>query len=121
VAAVSHLPLVVSAALVEAMTGGDDWPTAAALSAGGWASMTRLAAGSPAMGAGIVATNAAAIAARLRDLRTVLDDWLRLLESDGDDGGPIDVAAIERRLGAARDRAASGAPDDAAAAAGTEP
>ncbi|MDQ3128192.1 MAG: prephenate dehydrogenase/arogenate dehydrogenase family protein, partial [Chloroflexota bacterium] len=45
VAAISHLPLVVSAALVEAMTGRTDWPASSSLAAGGWASMTRLAQG----------------------------------------------------------------------------
>jgi prephenate dehydrogenase len=105
VAAVSHLPLVLSAALVEAIAGGGEWPTAASLAAGGWASMTRLAGGSPSMGAGILATNAPAIAARLRDLQGVLDDWLRLLEAGGDgDGARIDLGALERRLSAARDQ-----------------
>ena len=80
VAAISHLPLVLSAALVEAVAGpiGDprpDWPAAEALAAGGWASMTRLARGDVEMGAGIAATNAAEIAARLRDVRAV-DRWL---------------------------------------------
>ena len=101
VAAVSHLPLVVSAALVEAMAGGPDWPTAASLAAGGWASMTRLAGGSASVGAGIVATNGPAIAARLRELRAVLDDWLRLIEGDAE-GGTVDRAAVERRLAVAR-------------------
>ena len=74
-AAISHLPLVVATALVEAVAGhGDardrpDWPAAAALAAGGWTGMTRLARGDEAMGAGIIATNGPAIAARLRDLR----------------------------------------------------
>ncbi len=100
VAAVSHLPLLVSAALAEALAGGPDWPATASLAAGGWASMTRLAGGSPAMGAGIVATNGPAIGARLRELRAVLDDWLRMIEGDA---GVIDVGAVERRLAAARD------------------
>ena len=50
VAAISHLPLVLSAALVEAVAGGvdrtrADWAAASALAAGGWDSMTRLARG----------------------------------------------------------------------------
>lgn len=101
VAAVSHLPLVVSAALVEAVAGGPDWPTASSLAASGWASMTRLAGGSPSMGAGIVATNGPAIAARLRDLRAVLDDWLQLIEAEGE-GATVDRRGVERRLSAAR-------------------
>ncbi len=104
VAAISHLPLVLSAALVEAVAGteGDlrrDWPAAAALAAGGWDGMTRLARGDVEMGAGIAATNALEIASRLRDLRDVLDGWLADLERQG---GP-DVDALRGRLTSARD------------------
>lgn len=110
VAAISHLPLVVSAALVEAIAGEPDWPNASELAAGGWASMTRLARGDAAMGAGIVATNGAAIGARLRQLQAVLDAWLVLI--DGDDRGAIDARAIEERLEAAR-RTVADEPDGA--------
>lgn len=105
VAAISHLPLVVSVALVEAIAGGagepnrEDWRAAEALAATGWAGMTRLARGEPGMGAGIAATNAAAIAARLRDLRAVLDEWLAELERvDGPEAG----ALLERFVAARR-------------------
>ena len=109
VAGISHLPLILSAALVEAVADGvpgpagsalttDDWPLAATLAAGGWRDMTRLARGDPTMGAAIAATNAPALAARLRDLRTVLDGWLEELERPG---GPRE-SAIRDRLAAAR-------------------
>ena len=130
-AGISHLPLVLAAALVESVADGgarsagsvmtaddrpvaaalaadarplpaalaaDDWPLAAALAAGGWRDMTRLARGDPAMGAAIAATNAQALAARLRDLRTVLDGWLEELDRPD---GPRE-AAIRERLAAAR-------------------
>jgi len=106
VAAISHLPLVVAAALVEAVVGtGDgpdrgDWPVAGSLAASGWQGMTRLARGDVAMGAGIVATNAPAIAARIRDVRDALDTWLHELDRAG---GP-DAAAVAERLAAARRR-----------------
>jgi prephenate dehydrogenase len=106
VAAISHMPLVVSTALVEAVVGrgGDpdrgDWDAVSALAATGWTSMTRLARGEPAMGAGIVATNAAAVAARLRDVRAVLDEWIAALESKD---GP-DAEALKARFADARDR-----------------
>ncbi|HSO30258.1 MAG TPA: prephenate dehydrogenase/arogenate dehydrogenase family protein [Candidatus Sulfomarinibacteraceae bacterium] len=104
VAAISHLPLVTSAALVEAVAGGaaerPDWPIAASLAASGWRDMTRLARGDATMGAGIAATNAPAIAARLRDLRAALDAWIQDLEREG---GP-DPARLESRLRAVRDR-----------------
>jgi prephenate dehydrogenase len=110
VAAISHLPLVVAAALVEAVaasadgTTRDDWAAAAALAAGGWKSATRLARGDVEMGAGILATNAPAIAARLHDLRTVLDAWLAELERPD---GP-EAAALAARLTAARQRLEDG-------------
>ena len=106
VAAISHMPLVVSAALVEAVAGGPgepehaDWRAAGALAATGWAGMTRLARGEPGMGAGIAATNSAAIASRLRDVRAVIDSWLSELEREG---GP-DADALFARFTSARDR-----------------
>ena len=68
VAAISHLPLALAAALVQAVGDADDWPLARALAAGGWASATRLARGDVTMGAGIAATNAPELARRIRAL-----------------------------------------------------
>jgi prephenate dehydrogenase len=104
VAAISHLPLVVSAALVEAIALSDDeeidWPTARELAAGGWRDMTRLAKGDPEMGAGILATNAFTTAYQLRLLRGVIDAWIEQLEARL----PIaDPEPIRARLQAARD------------------
>lgn len=100
VAAISHLPLALSAALVEAVTSAPDWPLARRLAATGWRDMTRLARGDVEMGAGIAATNAEALAARLRTVRDVIDGWLRDLDVAA---GP-DTDAIRARLAAARDR-----------------
>ncbi|HKG56342.1 MAG TPA: prephenate dehydrogenase/arogenate dehydrogenase family protein [Candidatus Limnocylindrales bacterium] len=88
VAVVSHVPLVVSAALVEAATAGTaaELGEAVALAAGGWASMTRLARGDVAMGAGILSTNADLVAERLHDVRDAIDAWLERLEAVGSDG-----------------------------------
>lgn len=117
VAAVSHLPLIVAASLVEAIAGGgpggpsdarDDWAVAASLAAGGWRDTTRLARGEPAMGAGMVVTNADPIAARLRDLMAVLGDWAEMLEHQ-------DERAVTERLAAARRRLEEPAgPEEAA-------
>jgi hypothetical protein len=52
------------------------------------------------MGASIAATNAPALAARVRDLRSVLDDWLSVLERPG---GPDETELLER-FRAARSR-----------------
>lgn len=117
VAAISHAPLVVSAALVEAMAGGPGepeaagWPAAAALAATGWASTTRLARGDPAMGAAIASTNAGPLAARLREVRTRLDAWIALLEATGPGGLPDEVA-LRTRLAADRERLAATPPPD---------
>lgn len=106
VAAISHLPLVLSVALVEAVGGGAgepvpaDWQLNARLAAGGWQSTTRLARGDPEMGAGIMATNAAPLADQLRRLRLVVDDWLDELEKPG---GP-DAGKVAARLRSARAR-----------------
>jgi prephenate dehydrogenase len=106
VAAISHMPLVVSAALVESVAGkaGEperlDWEAASTLAATGWAGMTRLARGEPGMGAGIAATNAAATATRLRELRAILDEWIAELEREG---GP-DADRLRARFAAARER-----------------
>lgn len=116
VAAVSHLPLIVSAALVEAVAGGldggppGDWPAERRLAASGWADMTRLARGDVAMGAGIAATNAAAIATRIRALRAVLDAWLAELERPE----AADAERLAERLRSARDRLEAADPDSAA-------
>jgi prephenate dehydrogenase len=109
VAGVSHLPLILAATLVEAVAGdgsggsSSDWPTAAGLAATGWQDMTRLARGDVTMGTGIIATNAPAIAARVRELMTALDAWLVELERPG---GP-DAGEIADRLRIARERLAS--------------
>jgi prephenate dehydrogenase len=106
VAGISHLPLLVAVALVEAVAGGSptteppEWEIARTLAANGWRDMTRLARGDPAMGGAIAATNGPAIAAQLLAFRAVIDGWLAELERPG---GP-DEAAIVARLRSARER-----------------
>lgn len=105
VAAISHLPLVASVALVEAALAAAEDENAdpeleRRLAASGWRDMTRLARGDAAMGAGILATNAPAIADRLRAYRDRIDDWLAIVES----GDGMDVDAVRRRLEAAAER-----------------
>ena len=106
VAAISHLPLVLSAALVEAVTGAssDGALDPRRLAAGGWASMTRLARGDPEMGAGILATNADEVARRLRSVQGVIDEWIALLEpSERAEPAEPDAAPLRDRLTRARD------------------
>ena len=103
VASISHLPLVVSAALVEAVaregdSAAGDWPEAEALAAGGWRDMTRLARGDVEMGAGIAVTNADLLADRIARLRAVLAAWEQELRGLRDD----EADTVRRRLAVAR-------------------
>jgi prephenate dehydrogenase len=106
VAGISHLPLVLSAALVEAVVGAageperDDWQLARDLAASGWRDMTRLARGQPEMGVGIALSNAAALAERVRDVQAVLDVWLEMLERQP----APDAAMLDAHLRGARSR-----------------
>jgi prephenate dehydrogenase len=105
VAAISHVPLVVAASLVEAVAGSgadvpDGWTVASQLAAGGWRDMTRLARGDVAMGAGMVSTNPGPVADGIRAIIDVLETWLRDLDTDG----RPDPDAVERHLRVARQR-----------------
>lgn len=97
VAAISHLPLVAAAALVDAVAGDPAaWGIAGPLAASGWRDMTRLARGDVEMGAGILATNRDAVASQLRAYRAAIDAWIAALES----GAGVDV--LRNRLATAR-------------------
>lgn len=103
VAGISHLPLVASVALVEAVAGLPDaprqgWDAARTVTASGWRDTTRLALGDVDMGAGIITTNAAPLADRVRELIAALEGWADELERPG---GP-DREAISGRLVRAR-------------------
>lgn len=62
VAAISHLPLVLSAALFSLVRHSPSWDDIAPLAASGFRDLTRLASGDPRMGHDICATNSDAIA-----------------------------------------------------------
>ena len=107
-AAVSHLPLLLAAALVSAVSQGeqgqaaDGWRVSHLLASSGWNSATRLARGSEEMGADILATNAREVRRRLRALRDELERWdARLAAAENDPlVGRIDIRA---RLAEARE------------------
>lgn len=109
VAAISHLPLIAAAALVEsAASDPGRWPSARALAASGWRDMTRLARGDVDMGAGIIASNARPIAGYLRAYRDAIDAWLADLDRMIDERAPVvpdaaSVAQLRARLEAARE------------------
>jgi len=100
VAAVSHLPLIVSAALAEAVTGSPDWPAASELAASGWRDMTRLARGDPHLGAGIASLNRDEILVWLDRLEESLVAWRADLRAG--DAGAL-AARFERVRSALED------------------
>lgn len=108
VAAISHLPLIAAAALVEAVASDtSSWSEARPLAAGGWRDMTRLARGDEVMGADIIATNARPIAGHLRAYRDAIDGWLTELDAMIDESRPVEpdeasVARLRGRLATAR-------------------
>ncbi|MEA2672833.1 MAG: prephenate dehydrogenase, partial [Chloroflexota bacterium] len=108
VAAISHLPLIAAAALVESVAADTErWPAARELAAGGWRDMTRLVRGDAEMGAGILATNARPIASAVRAYRDALDAWIAELDRLSDESAPAlprpaDVERVRTKLAAAR-------------------
>lgn len=80
VAGVSHLPFVIAAALMNAVSGDPSWRDMKTLSATGFRDVTRLAAGSPAMHRDIVLTNRAAVARWVDQMTTALAEFRRLLD-----------------------------------------
>ncbi len=102
VAAVSHLPLLVAAALAETVTGTDTWVGAAPLASGGWRDATRVARGDPDLGAGIAALNRDRLLEWLDRFSMVLDSWradLAALPSTPDAGA---AEALRQRFDRAR-------------------
>lgn len=85
VAGISHLPFVLSTALVQALGESRDWPDMARLAASGYRDISRLAAGSPTMYHDICSTNKEAILGWLDALMAQLGVIRSLIEHDGED------------------------------------
>ena len=109
VAAISHLPLLASVALAEAVAGSQEWPSARLLAAQGWRDMTRLARGDPELATGIAVANARHLAVWLARYRAAIDEWQRSLEGAADSGGGAHApeASHQRDLRARFERAAA--------------
>jgi prephenate dehydrogenase len=82
VAGISHLPLLLSAALVLATTQSPSWPQMSRLAASGYRDLTRLASGNPELGAHICLSNQAAIVSWIDAFIEELQK-LRKLVADG--------------------------------------
>jgi prephenate dehydrogenase len=84
VAGISHLPFVLSSALVQCLGKEEDWNEMTTLAAGGFRDMSRLAAGSPTMYRDICATNKEEILKWLDAMALQLDSIRSLIARDDD-------------------------------------
>jgi len=107
VAAVSHLPFLLSTALVELTTASPGWKEMAPLAATGFRDMSRLAAGDPEMHRDICITNRVALSRWLDDAARLLLELRDQVEAgDGDK-----LLALFERAREARERWLAGRPN----------
>ncbi len=97
VAGISHLPMLISAALVSATTKASSWPRMAKLAATGYHDLTRLASGSPQLNRDICLTNQRAILYWIDELTEELQQFRQLIGAGNDELGPIFVRLQEAR------------------------
>jgi prephenate dehydrogenase len=88
VAGISHLPFILSSALVQVLSKGEDWEQMSRLAAGGFRDMSRLAEGSPTMYRDICLTNKEAIVDWLDALAWQLERIRSLIAMNDDDLEP---------------------------------
>ena len=103
VAGVSHLPFVVSSALMNTVSSDPSWRDMRTLTAGGFRDVSRLASGSPAMYRDILLTNREAVTRWLDAYVADLQRFRADLQRDDDAAGP----ALSRYFESARDARAS--------------
>src|SRR5680860_68977 len=84
VAGVSHLPFVVSAAIMNALTSDPAWKDMKTLTAGGFRDMTRLASGNPDMHRDITLTNTGSIDRWITALVNELEEFQQALRNTGE-------------------------------------
>ncbi|MBX3069781.1 MAG: prephenate dehydrogenase/arogenate dehydrogenase family protein [Thermomicrobiales bacterium] len=102
VAGVSHMPFVISAAIVNALTADPGWKDMKSLTAGGFRDTTRLASGSPAMHRDIALTNAESLDRWVSSMIGQLQDFQSRLSQDEESRAD----AIDEFFTNARDRRA---------------
>ncbi len=107
VAAVSHVPYLLSAALMRVVAGEEQW----AISAGGFRDTSRLSGSSPRMMGDILQTNRAAVLAALQAVAADLARVEALLAAGDDDGLADWLAEAQVRHAAYRRFHASPPPD----------
>lgn len=99
VAAISHLPLILSTALVAATTNSPQWPKMAKLAASGFGDLSRLASGSPEMSRDICLTNREPILRWIDEFSKELGELRRLVSQGGDE---LEEAFLRAREGRQR-------------------
>lgn len=99
VAAISHLPIIISAALVSMTTKSPSWPEMAKLAATGFGDLTRLASGSPKMSGDICITNKEPILRWIDEYIEELERFRRLVSESGDELEKAFIRAKEARAG----------------------
>ncbi len=97
VAGISHLPFVLSSALVQCLSKEEVWRESTTLAAGGFRDMSRLAAGSPIMYRDICVTNKEEILKCLDALASELDNIRSLISSGDEDLEPYFAQAKQLR------------------------
>jgi prephenate dehydrogenase len=97
VAGVSHLPFVLSAALMNAVSRDASWRDMKTLTAGGFRDTTRLAAGSPAMHRDILLTNRDAVTRWIDAVVGTLGELRQTLASDDERAASLDAFFSEAR------------------------
>lgn len=89
-AAVSHLPLMISAALFHLLRSSPSWPDMAPITSSGFRDVTRLASGDPTMSHDIWVTNREAVIHWLARLEAELQRFRNLLQ-DADDRALLEI------------------------------
>jgi prephenate dehydrogenase len=108
VAAASHLPFLLSMAMVECTSKSANWEDIAQLASSGYRDITRLAAGDPVMHRDICVTNSKPIVAWIDAFIRELYDFRKMLDTEADPD-PEAIKAVFEHANEARARWASGA------------
>ena len=102
VAGISHLPFVLSATLMNTLSGDSSWKDMKSLTAGGFRDMTRLAGGSPAMHRDILITNQKAVLRWIDQFSEELAHLRATIAGDHSDAQETELTTIFERARDAR-------------------
>lgn len=103
VAGISHLPLLMSVALIEATAKSPSWPEMARLATSGFRDLTRLASGDPRMSRDICLTNREPIIHWIDDYIEEMRELRRLVSEGGVKGGGGESEKLEEAFMRARE------------------